>query len=328
MINLQEQNFIIYSTANNDINIQILIDKDKETIWLSQKKIAELFGVDKASISRHIANILSEKELGEATVAKIATVQTEGSRQVKREIEHYNLDMVIAVGYRVNSFKATQFRIWATKTLREFIIKGFVLDDERLKQGNNIFNKDFLNELIERIREIRASERIFYEKIKEAFKLSIDYAPNSDEAKRFFASVQNRLEYAVTSKTAAEIVWARADSTKPNMGLTNWSGSGRGLEPIKKDVSIAKNYLSKDELSELNRLTTMLLDYVETQVKRGNVFTMSDWHSKTDGFLEFNGYDVLSDNGSRSSRQAKEKAELEYQKFKAIKNNQDFKKIK
>lgn len=322
MIDTKEQNFIIYSTGDNKVNIQILADRENETIWLNQKQIAEIFETSKQNVSYHIKNILDERELHESTVKEILTVRPDGT---KFSVKHYNLDMIIAVGYRINSVKATHFRQWATGTLKEYIIKGFVLDDERLKQGNNVFNKDYFKELLERIRAIRASEKLFYEKVRDLFALSADYDKTSQTAKNFFANIQNKLEYAVTKKTSAEIIKERADHTKPNMGLMTWSGSGRGKEPIKSDVAVAKNYLYEDEISKLNRLTGMLLDYVETQAEQGVLITMSDWDLKLDGFLTFNGYEILKGFGKFSSDNAKAKAELEYTKFKELKQDESFK---
>lgn len=322
MIDTKEQNFIIYSTGDNKVNIQILADRENETIWLNQKQIAEIFETSKQNVSYHIKNILDERELHESTVKEILTVRPDGT---KLGVKHYNLDMIIAVGYRINSVKATQFRQWATSTLKEYIIKGFVLDDERLKQGNNVFNKDYFKELLERIRAIRASEKLFYEKVRDLFALSADYDKTSQTAKNFFANIQNKLEYAVTKKTSAEIIKERADHTKPNMGLMTWSGSSRGKEPIKSDVAVAKNYLYENEISKLNRLTGMLLDYVETQAEQGVLITMSDWDLKLDGFLTFNGYEILKGFGKFSSDNAKAKAELEYTKFKELKQDESFK---
>ncbi|QKF93129.1 RhuM family protein [Campylobacter sp. CCUG 57310] len=323
MIDTKEQNFIIYSTGDNKVNIQILADRENETIWLNQKQIADIFEVDRTNVTKHIGNIYSDGELDEkSTSAIFSHVRPDGTTI---GVKHYNLDMIIAVGYRINSAKATQFRKWATGTLKEYIIKGFVLDDERLKQGNNVFNKDYFKELLERIRAIRASEKLFYEKVKDLFALSADYDKTSQTAKNFFANIQNKLEYAVTKKTSAEIIKERADHTKPNMGLTTWSGSSRGKEPIKSDVAVAKNYLYENEISKLNRLTGMLLDYVETQAEQGVLITMSDWDLKLDGFLTFNGYEILKGFGKFSSDNAKAKAELEYTKFKELKQDESFK---
>ena len=323
MIDTKEQNFIIYSTGDNKVNIQILADKENETIWLNQKQIADIFEVDRTSITKHIKNIFKDGELKEISVsAKISHTADDGKKYLTT---FYNLDMIIAVGYRINSIKATQFRQWATSTLKEYIIKGFVLDDERLKQGNNVFNKDYFKELLERIRAIRASEKLFYEKVRELFALSVDYDKTSQTAKNFFANIQNKLEYAVTKKTSAEIIKERADHTKPNMGLTTWSGSDRGKEPIKSDIAVAKNYLYEDELSRLNRLTGMLLDYAENQAEQGIVIQMKDWDIKVDDFLIFNGYEILKGFGKFSADNAKAKAELEYTKFKELKQDDSFK---
>ena len=323
MIDTKEQNFIIYSTGDNKVNIQILADKENETIWLNQKQIADIFEVDRTSITKHIKNILKDGELKEISVsAKISHTADDGKKYLTT---FYNLDMIIAVGYRINSVKATQFRQWATSTLKEYIIKGFVLDDERLKQGNNVFNKDYFKELLERIRAIRASKKLFYEKVRELFALSVDYDKTSQTAKNFFANIQNKLEYAVTKKTSAEIIKERADHTKPNMGLTTWSGSDRGKEPIKSDVAVAKNYLYENELNGLNRLTGMLLDYAENQAEQGKVIQMKDWDIKVDNFLIFNGYEILKGFGKFSADNAKAKAELEYTKFKELKQDDSFK---
>ncbi len=319
MINIQEQNFIMYSVDDKNVNIQVLTDKDNETIWLNQKQIAEIFDVQVPAVSKHISNILKDEELDISTISILENVRPDGT---SIGVKHYNLDMIIAIGYRINSKKATKFRIWATKTLKEYIIKGFVLDDERLKQGNNVFNKNYLDELLERIREIRASEKMFYEKIRDIFALSNDYDSSSTEAKNFFSFAQMKMEYAITHKTSAQIISERVNHEKENLGLTSWSGSKRGKGFIKKDIEVAKNYLNEDELKNLNLLTTMLLDYVENQVKRGFIFEMKDWDFKLDGFLEFNGYDVLSNFGKVKSTQAKQKANEEYIKYKELKQKQ------
>ena len=276
MIDTTKKNFIIWNDGNNNTNIQVLLDEANETLWLSQKQIAEIFGVSVPTINEHIKNILNDNELDNSTIRNFLIVQNEGKREVRREIAHCNLDMIIAVGYRVNSYKATKFRQWATKTLKEFLIKGFVLDDERLKQNNNIFNKNYFDELIERIREIRASERLFYEKIRALFALSVDYDKTSQITRDFYATVQNKLEFAVIGKTAAEIINERVDGKKPNLGLTNWNNKN-GEYPLKSDIKTAKNYLSQDELKKLNLLTNMLLDYAENLANRGIVLNMSDW---------------------------------------------------
>ena len=303
MIDTTKKNFIIWNDGNNNTNIQVLLDEANETLWLSQKQIAEIFGVSVPTINEHIKNILNDNELDNSTIRNFLIVQNEGKREVRREIAHCNLDMIIAVGYRVNSYKATKFRQWATKTLKEFLIKGFVLDDERLKQNNNIFNKNYFDELIERIREIRASERLFYEKIRALFALSVDYDKTSQITRDFYVTVQNKLEFAVIGKTAAEIINERVDGKKPNLGLTNWNNKN-GEYPLKSDIKTAKNYLSQDELKKLNLLTNMLLDYAENLANRGIVLNMSDWELRLDEFLKFNSYEVLKGRGNVSSKQA------------------------
>lgn len=318
MIDTTKKNFIIWNDGNNNTNIQVLLDEANETLWLSQKQIAEIFGVSVPTINEHIKNILNDNELDNSTIRNFLIVQNEGKREVRREIAHCNLDMIIAVGYRVNSYKATKFRQWATKTLKEFLIKGFVLDDERLKQNNNIFNKNYFDELIERIREIRASERLFYEKIRALFALSVDYDKTSQITRDFYATVQNKLEFAVIGKTAAEIINERVDGKKPNLGLTNWNNKN-GEYPLKSDIKTAKNYLSQDELKGLNLLTNMLLDYAENLANRGIVLNMSDWELRLDEFLKFNSYEVLKGRGNVSSKQVFKKADNEYEKFKELK---------
>lgn len=289
-----------------------------ETFWLSQKKMAELFGVDVRTVSEHLQNIYKSGELAEeATVRKFRIVQIEGSREVTREIEFYNLDAIIAVGYRVNSQRATQFRIWATQTLKEFIIKGFVLDDERLKHGKR-FGKDYFDELLERIREIRASQRRFYQKITDIYaECSLDYDPKSELTQKFYKTVQNKLEWAITGKTAAELIAERAGADKPNMGLLTWKNAPTG-KILKSDVSVAKNYLDEKELSELNRIVGMYLDYAENQAIRQKYMTMKDWIEKLDAFLKFNEYEVLQNAGTVSAEVAKQLAEKEFEKFRIV----------
>lgn len=310
-------NFILYSTADNKTNIQIIADSKNETIWLTQSQIADIFDTTKQNISTHITNIYKENELSKAlTIKKILTAQKEGSREIQRNIEYYNLDIVISVGYRVNTAKATQFRTWATQTLKEFIIKGFVLDDERLKQGNQVFNKDYFNDLLERIRAIRASEKLFYEKVRQAFALSVDYNPNSQDAHYFFAHIQNKLEYAVVGMTSAQIIKQRANHKLPNMGLLTFSGK----KISSKDTQKAKNYLKEEEIKDLNRLVAMLLDYLENQTKLNKIFYMKDWNAKLDKFLQFNEYEILQGYGQVKAQMAKEFA---LQEFKQYKQTQD-----
>jgi hypothetical protein len=308
-----EGELILYQTQEGTVRIEVLYES--ETFWLNQKKIAELFGVDLRTISYHLGEIYASGELSrEATLRKIRRVQTEGTREVSREIDFYNLDAIISVGYRVNSTQATRFRIWATQTLREFVVKGFVLDDERLKL-NKRFGKDYFDELLERIREIRASERRFYLKITDIYEqCSIDYDKDAEITKTFFKTVQNKLHWAVTGKTAAEIISERADATKPSMGLTTWKNAPRG-KILKSDVSIAKNYLIEQEIKELERIVTMYLDYAENQAARQIPMRMADWVAKLDAFLKFNEYEVLTNAGSVSAEVAKRLAEEQHATF-------------
>jgi hypothetical protein len=308
---------ILYSTPKGEIKIEVILQD--ETVWLTQRAMGELFGVVKSTISEHLANIYKSRELEkEATVRKIRTVQNESGREVSRKLEFYNLDAIISVGYRVNSHQATQFRIWATKTLKEFIIKGFVLDDERLKQGKKLFGKDYFDELLERIREIRASERRFYQKITDIYaECSIDYQPQAEITQVFYKTVQNKLHWAITGQTAAEIISTRAKAELPNMGLTTWKKSPKG-KVLKSDVWVAKNYLNKKEIDELNRIVTMYLDYAENQATRQIPMTMKDWVKKLDAFLQFNDYSVLKNAGSISAEIAKELASKEFKKYRII----------
>jgi hypothetical protein len=305
-----EGELILYQTAEGTVRIEVLYES--ESFWLNQKKIAELFGVDVRTISEHLRNIFEGKELDEKSVIrKIRTTASDGKAYLTN---FYNLDAIISVGYRVNSAQATQFRIWATRTLREFVIKGFVLDDERLKL-NKRFGKDYFDELLERIREIRASERRFYLKITDIYEqCSIDYDKSAEITQTFFKTVQNKLHWAVTGKTAAEIVAERADFTKPSMGLTTWKNAPAG-KILKSDVSIAKNYLIEVEIKELERIVTMYLDYAENQAARQIPMKMADWIAKLDAFLKFNEYEVLANAGSVSAEVAKHLAEKQYATF-------------
>ncbi len=306
---------LLYTTADGSVKIDVFFEG--ETFWLPQKKIAELFGVERSVVTKHLKNIFESDELKEeATCAKIAQVQKEGSRTVSREIDFYNLDAIIAVGYRVNSHRATQFRIWATQTLKEFIIKGFVLDDDRLKQGKQ-FGKDYFDELLERIRDIRASERRFYQKITDIYSLSADYDKNAPTTKTFFASVQNKLHWAITGKTAAEIIYSGADATKLYMGLTNWKQSPHG-KILKSDVSVAKNYLSENHISELNRIVSAYLDLAENRATRQIIMNMADWTTFLHQFLELSNYPILENKGTIGAMEAKIKAESEYEKYAVV----------
>lgn len=306
--------FLLYTTPNGKVKVEIFL-RD-ENIWLTQAKIAELFGVERSVVTKHLQNIFQEGELDkDSTCAKIAQVQTEGLRQVTRDVEFYNLDVIISVGYRVNSTQATHFRIWATERLKEYIIKGFTMNDEKLKDPYNIFGKDYFEEQLARIRDIRSSERRFYKKITDIYaECSIDYDPNEEITKQFFATVQNKLHFAITGKTAAEIVCERADSAKPNMGLNVWKNSPKG-KIRESDVVIAKNYLNEKELDHLNRIVTMYLDYAEMQAQKGIAMCMEDWVKKMNVFLRFNESEILQDNGKISHEVAEELAIEEYEKY-------------
>jgi hypothetical protein len=315
--NLPAHNDIIfYSTPTGEVKIEVLFND--ETFWLTQRKMAELFGVESHTITYHLKEIYKTGELEElATTRKIRVVQREGNRDVSRDLDFYNLDSIIAVGYRVNSYQATQFRIWATKTLREFIIKGFVLDDERLKQGKR-FGKDYFDELLERIREIRASERRFYLKITDIYEqCSIDYNKDAVITQQFFKTVQNKLHYAISGKTAAQIIAERASADKPNMGLQTWKNTPSG-KVLKGDIGIAKNYLIEKEIKELERIVSMCLDYAENQAARQIPMKMQDWVEKLDAFLQFNEYQILKDAGKVSHEVALKLAEKGYEKFRVI----------
>lgn len=318
--NPQFSDILLYTTPNGQVRIDVIYEG--ETFWLSQKKMAELFGVDIRTVSEHLQNIFQSGELlGEATIRKFRIVQAEGTRQVSRDIDFYHLDAIIAVGYRVNSYQATQFRIWATRTLKEFILKGFVLDDERLKQGHRL-GKDYFDELLERIREIRASERRFYQKITDIYaQCSVDYDARSPLTQTFYQTVQNKLEWAITGHTAAEIIAARAGADKPNMGLTTWKNAPSG-KILKSDVTIAKNYLNEQEITALNRIVTMYLDYAENQAARQKPMAMRDWAEKLDAFLKFNDYEVLRDARRVSAEVARNLAEQEYAQFRVIQDTQ------
>lgn len=309
-----EIHFLLYSLPEEDGRVQVVV-KD-ETIWATQKAMAQLFGVGVPAISKHLKNIYAEGELTEAaTISKMEIVQFEGSREVKRVTEFYNLDAIIAVGYRVSSVRATRFRQWATKVLNEYIRKGFVLDDNRLKQGNALFGKDYFRELLERVRSIRASERRIWQQITDIYaECSIDYNRDSPTTKEFYAMVQNRFHYAITGQTAAEIIYSSADHTKDHMGLTTWKYAPDG-RILKSDVSIAKNYLTEKQIRQLERTVTAYFDYIEMQIERENTFTMEQFAASVNRFLTFNDYRILPDRGRISAAQAKKKAEQEYELF-------------
>ena len=310
-----EIQFILYNLPEEEGKVQVVI-KD-ETIWCTQKAMSQLFGVDKSGISRHISNIFKDGELQqEATVAKIATVVNRGIRgEVEESVDFYNLDMIISVGYRVNSMQATRFRQWATKVLNEYIRKGFALDDDRLKQGTAVFGKDYFRELLERIRSIRASERRIWQQITDIYaECSIDYDKDSPTTQDFYAMIQNRFHYAITGQTAAEIIYSKADHTKEHMGLTTWKNAPAG-RILKSDVSIAKNYLDEREIRQLERAVTGYFDYIEDLIERENTFSMSQFSASVNEFLAFRRYQILPDKGRISAAQAKAKAEQEYDIF-------------
>lgn len=311
---------VLYRTEDDSVTVSALI-KD-ESIWITQKAMAELFGVDKSGISRHLSNIFETGELDQTlVVAKIATPnphgRTEGTTQYI-PTNYYNLDAIISVGYRVNSIQATQFRIWATNILKEYMIKGFVMDDERLKLAKTTFGKDYFRELLERVRSIRASERRIWQQVTDIFaECSIDYTKDSEITQRFYAMVQNKFHFAITGKTAAEIVYELADHTKEHMGLTTWKNAPDG-RILKSDITIAKNYLSEKEIKQLERTVTGYFDYIEDLIERENAFTMQEFSDSINAFLEFRKYEILKDNGRVSHRQAKEKAYAEYDIFDKI----------
>ncbi len=307
---------ILYEAPDGQTKIDVLLEG--ETVWLSQAQIGALFQKAKSTISAHIKNVFDEGELEQAaTVRNFRTVQREGERDVEREIEYYNLDVIISVGYRVKSQQGTQFRQWATRTLREFIFKGFVLDDERLKHGKR-FGRDYFDELLERIREIRASERRFYQKITDIYaQCSIDYDAKAAISKTFYQTVQNKLHWAITGKTAAEIIYKRADAEQPNMGLQTWKNAPKG-KILKSDISVAKNYLIEKEIKELERIVVMYLDYAELQAERQIPMSMTDWVKKLDAFLQFNEYEICQDAGKVSHQVAVALAEKEYEKFRVL----------
>lgn len=311
----RELQFLIYSTPQENVKIDVVV-KD-ETIWLTQKAMASLFDVQVPAISKHLKNIFEEGELVyEATVSKMETVVNRGFRgEVTEWIEYYNLDAIISVGYRVNSAKATQFRIWATQTLKEYITKGFVLDDERLKQGKAAFEKDYFRELLERVRSIRSSERRIWQQITDIFaECSIDYDRDSPTTHDFYAMVQNKFHYAITGQTAAEIIYARANEKAENMGLATWKNAPAG-RILKSDVTIAKNYLPENEIKRLERAITGYFDYIEDLIERENTFSMKEFADSINEFLAFRKYQILTDKGTVSRQQADDKAHKEYDAY-------------
>lgn len=306
--------FLMYHSAEQNISVNAVIRN--ETIWLTQKAMAELFDCTPDNISLHLKNIFADGELDEnSTTEDFSVVQTEGSRQVKRKTKFYNLDAIISVGYRVNSRRATQFRIWATNVLKEYMIKGFAMDDERLKQGRTAFGKDYFRELLERVRSIRASERRIWQQITDIFaECSLDYDRNSPVTRQFYAMVQNKFHYAITGQTSAEIIYAGADRHKEHMGLTTWKNAPEG-RILKSDVTIAKNYLTEQQIRQLERTVTGYFDYIEDLIERENTFTMEEFAASINEFLTFRRYDILPDKGKISREQAVLKAEAEYDEF-------------
>lgn len=319
--NMNESNILLYETEEGKVNVDVIL-KD-ETIWLTQKSMADLFECSSDNISLHLKNIFKDNELDKRLTTEVfSVVRKEGNRSVNRELEFYNLDAIIAVGYRVNSKKATKFRIWATKILKDYMIKGFAIDVEKMKNGPK-FGKDYYDDLLQTIKEIRLSERRQYQKITDIFEAtSVDYNKDSDEAYTFFKIVQNKLHYAITGKTAAELIYERVDSEKLNMGLTSWRNSPNG-KIMKYDINIAKNYLNEDELKKLNNLTTLFLDYAEDMAEEHQIMTMKDWIKETDELIKFRKKNVLSDSGRISHEKAIEKAENEYEKFR-VKQDKEY----
>ena len=310
---------VLYQTDDGNVNVSVIYYN--ESFWLTQKAMGELFGVNSQAIKKHLKNIYEEGELSkEATCSKMEQVQIEGNREVKRNLDFYNLDAIIAVGYRISSMKATKFRQWATTTLKEYIIKGFVLNDDMLKNGPK-FGKDYFDELLERIKEIRASERRFYQKITDIYaQCSYDYDPKSETTRTFFKTVQNKLLFAITGHTAPEIIHDRADSTKDHMGMQTWKNAPDG-KILKSDVTVSKNYLSKEEISGLNDIVNMYLDYAENQAKRNKLMSMNDWITKLDSFLQFNEYDLMENLGIISREVANSLAIKEYEKYRVIQDD-------
>lgn len=315
----RKSDFLFYTSPDGEVRVEVFFED--ETIWLTQKRMAELFGVEPNTITYHLGEIFQSGELTEvATTRKIRSVQMEGTRQVRRDTKFYNLDAIISVGYRVNSTRATQFRVWATKTLKNFMIKGYVIDDERLKNGSH-FGKDYFDELLEKIREIRASERRFYQKITDIYATAVDYDARSPMTQEFFATVQNKLHFAIHGQTAPELIASRADHKKKNMGLMTWKNSPKG-KILKSDTTVGKNYLKESQIRELNRIVSMYLDFAENQAERGVVMKMADWVEKLDAFLRFNEYEILTNPGKVSRAMAEELAHSEYEKFRPIQDRE------
>lgn len=327
MEDLQEStDFLFYQGERGKISVQIIVGED--SVWTTQRGMAEMFATSRENVSMHFANVVRDGELKEDSVCKEILHTAADGKAYKTKF--YNLDAIIALGYRINSVKATQFRIWSTQILKEYLIKGFALDDERLKQGNRLFGKDYFKELLERIREIRASERMFYEKITDLYATAVDYNKDDTDTHKFFAKVQNKLEFAITGNTSAEIIKSRADASLPYMGLKTWKNAGKEGKVQKLDVTIAKNYLDENELRKLNTLVNMYLDYAELQVERNRLMKMVDWSTRLDAFLKFNEYEVLDNAGKIRKDVADIFAESEYMKFRVVQDRyykSDFNKV-
>ncbi len=312
---MKTNEIILYTNVNGNVKIEVTYHND--SFWMTQKAMSILFGVEVPAVNKHLANIYDTNELQkDATISKMEIVQKEGTRTVKRQLEYYHLKVVLAVGYRVNSAAATQFRIWATNTLQEYVVKGFVMDDERLKSGKH-FGKDYFDEMLERIREIRNSERRFYQKITDIYALSVDYDKDSTVTKDFFAIVQNKLHWAISGKTAAEIIYTAADATKLYMGLKTWKAAPDG-KILKSDVTIAKNYLNEEHIKELNKIVSAYLDLAENNAQRGIAFAMENWIKFLDSFLQLSSYPILLNKGKITMLEAKLKVESEYDKYRVI----------
>lgn len=307
--NSKKSDFLLYTSPDGEVKVEVFFQD--ETVWLTQARIAELFNVDRTVISKHLKNIFESGELIETS-----NVQKLHVAHSAKPVSYYNLDAIISVGYRVNSHQATQFRIWATRTLRNYIIKGFALDDERLKNGTH-FGKDYFDELLEKIREIRASERRFYQKITDIYSTAADYDPHAPVTQEFFATVQNKLHFAIHGQTAPELIASQASATKPHMGLKTWKNSPAG-KILKSDTTVGKNYLGQRQLAELNRVVSMYLDFAENQAERGIVMTMADWAGRLDAFLQFNEYEILQNPGKVSRLAAEKLAHEQYEKFRPL----------
>jgi hypothetical protein len=326
-LNTEPQQFLFYASDKGTTKVQVMIGE--ETVWASQKGLAEIFDVTVSTINEHLQNAYENNEIEVSTTIRKSRIVVDNGNEYL--VNFYNLDAIISVGYRVNSYKATQFRKWATTVLREYLVKGFTLDDDRLKQGGVLFGKDYFDELLERIREIRASERRFYQKITDIYsQCSIDYDKNSPISMQFYAHVQDKLHFAIHGHTSAELIQLRADAAKPHMGLTFWKNENKGGKVTKYDVTIGKNYLSQDEVNEMNRLVSMYLDWAENFARRQVPLTMKDWAEKLDGFLRFNAYDVLSNYGTVRRETAEKSAFVEYEKFRVVQDKEfhsDFDKV-